>query len=158
MDKPFNIPNLLEHIRRNRREWEALLAQFSDAQMAQPLLAGGWKLKDVIAHITWHEKEMIGLLQTRKLAGSELWNLPTDERNAAIYEQNRARSLGDVRSEAQAVFDQLMVLLAAVTEEVLLDPAHFAGMPSDWRPLDIVAQNTYEHYKQHIPAVRELVA
>lgn len=30
------------------------------------------------------------------------------------------------------------------------DPAFFDGMPPDWSPADILAQNTYQHYAKHM--------
>ena len=56
-------------------------------------------MKDILSHITWFEREMVDMLQTRTLKGSKLWELPQDERNRIIYEQNRATPLVVVRSE-----------------------------------------------------------
>jgi len=65
-------------------------------------------VKDILAHIAWFEREMIGLLHQRTLAGSDLWNLPSDERNAVIFQLNRRRSLQDIRQEAEAVFNNYL--------------------------------------------------
>jgi hypothetical protein len=43
------------------------------ARMLVPMGAGKWTVKDVIAHITWHERQMIGLLEGRALVGSPWW-------------------------------------------------------------------------------------
>ncbi len=149
MSEPINKSQLLEEIRHARAEWEALLAQIDEAKMVQAGFCGDWSAKDVIAHLTWHEHEMIGMLQAHALVGSELWNLPLDQRNHAIYEENKDRSLNDVRDEAQHTFHTLLEWIESISEEDLHDPRRFPGMPPDWQPWKLIAENTYEHYRDH---------
>lgn len=130
-------------------EWQARLAKITPEAMTQPVQPGGWSVKDVIAHITWHEREMIGVLRQRALRGSELWLRPTDERNAVIYEQNKDRSLSEILSEAARVHTELMPALATLSDDELNDPAHFAEMPAEWLPWDLIAGNTSRHYREH---------
>jgi len=145
---------LLETLRRERADWEALLTQVDPAHMTRPGVAGAWSVKDVIAHVSWHEREMIGVLRARALVGSELWNLATDERNAAIFEANRERALDDVLTEAGQVFGELRAALEAWPEEDLSDPSRFRDMPGDWIPWQLIAGNSFEHYQQHAPDLR----
>lgn len=140
---------LLAKIRQARADWETALAQLDDSQLLHPG-NGGWSLKDVIAHITWHEREMIGVAQAHALVGSEMWGWPLDERNHAIYLANRDRSLADVRAEAQQVYDSLLRALDLLSDEDLNDPARFPGMSEDWQPWKLIAENTYEHYLDHL--------
>jgi hypothetical protein len=97
---------------------------------------------------------MVDLVKSRVLAGSGLWNLPTDQRNEQIILENRARSLDKVMAESQQIHDQLVDALQTLTNADLIDPARFANMPSEWQPLRIIAENTYEHYQDHIASVR----
>jgi hypothetical protein len=98
---------------------------------------------------------MVGTLEAMALVGSELWQLPHDEHNVLIYEQNRDRPLEEVLSEAERVHDQLSVAMASLSEDELSDPSHFRDMPSEWMPWQVIAGNTYEHYHQHIPDIRK---
>ena len=82
MDTPTTGSQFLEIIQQARAEWNALLEPIDQSKITLPGVAGTWSLKDIIAHITWHEREMVGLIRAHDLVGSELWNLPTDERNA----------------------------------------------------------------------------
>ena len=59
-------------------------------------------MKDILAHIAWYEREMIGMLRAHAVAGSDLWDVSLDARNAAIYEINAGRPLGEVQAEAWA--------------------------------------------------------
>jgi uncharacterized damage-inducible protein DinB len=139
----------LKKLASGRNTWEAVLAQVPRDRFEDPGVAGAWSVKDVIAHIAWHEREMLALLDTRRLDGSPWWLLPTDERNAHIYEENRERPLEDVLAEADAVYAQLVDALSRLEDEAFTDPSAFAEMPSDWIPADILAQNSYEHYEAH---------
>ncbi len=40
--------------------------------------------------------------------------------------------------------------MGTLTDEDLLDASHFAEMPSNWKPWEVIASNTYEHYDDHL--------
>jgi hypothetical protein len=152
MDAQIDKATLLDKVRSERSRLDALLAGFTDEQMAQPGVDGDWSIKDHLAHITWHEREIVRMLSARSLeysVVSDLWNLPLHERNHAIYESNRDRSLEEVRAESRQVYAELSQLLEGVSEEDLTDPGRYKGMPGDWKPWRLIAENTYEHYHDH---------
>jgi hypothetical protein len=144
----------LDSLRSGRAAWEALLAQIGADRLEQPGVEGDWSIKDIIAHVTWHEREMLGVLRARALVGSDLWNLPLDQRNAAIFEQNKDRALGDVLDESRQIFPRLLELAEGLSDEELNDPRRFSGMPEEWLPWDLVAGNAYAHYPDHIASIR----
>ena len=150
----MNVSEFLAKLRDGRAEWNALLSSIDEARMIEPGVEGLWSLKDVIAHVTWFEREMIGLLQARALAGSELWELSPDERNAAIFEENRRRTLDDVLDEARQTYPQLLREVESLSDEDLNDARRFRDMPEEWQPWDVIAGNSYDHYRQHITAIR----
>src|SRR3972149_1809130 len=113
----MNKSEFLTALIAERAEWDSLLAQIDEARMTEPGVVGEWSVKDMIAHITWFEREMVGVLRARALVGSDLWNLPHDERNAAIFERNRHRPLSDVLAEAQQVFPQLVELVQSLDDQ-----------------------------------------
>jgi uncharacterized damage-inducible protein DinB len=141
-----------EHVR-----WETALRQIDKTQMTQPGVSGNWTIKDLIAHVTWHEREMVGVVGEMALVGSEWWNLSTDERNAAIYEAHKERPLDDVLTEAKEVHHQLLDALQTLSDEALVDPHHFRHMPDEWIPWQIIADNTFDHYRQHLPDIQTWV-
>ena len=158
MSQPATVQKLIDTVQSERANWEAMLKQIDPDRLTLPSVAGSWSVKDIIAHIAWFEREMIDLIKGRALEGSELWNLPTDERNAAIYEENHELSLTQVMDESAQVFQQLLELLPTLSDEDLTTPGNFLNMPPDWHPGDIIAQNTYEHYQQHIPDLKRWIA
>jgi hypothetical protein len=145
---------LLAATRQERARWDALIDGIDQARMLEPGVAGEWSVKDIVAHITWYERELVGTLEARALSGSELWQLPMDERNSVIWQENRDRPLHDVLAEAPSVFQRLLELLEGLSEEELVDPGRFPGMPSDWRPWQVISGITHEHYRDHIQDVR----
>ena len=56
MDDQMNKTRLLETLRSKRAAWDAVLAEIPAAQMAEPGVAGEWSVKDIIAHVTYHER------------------------------------------------------------------------------------------------------
>ena len=110
MDKTVFINTL----KQSRAEWEALLAQVDEERMLQPGAAGKWSVKDVIAHVTWGEREIVSIMRTHVLAGSELWNLSDDERNEIVYQQNRDRPLQEILQEEQQAYADLLEAMRVV--------------------------------------------
>ena len=144
----------LETLRTKRAEWETLLAEVDEARMTQPGPAGEWSLKDIIAHVTWGEREMVGVLQARALVGSDLWGASQFERNAAVYAQNRDCPLPEVLAEAQEVHARLVDELEKLSDEDLNDARRFQQMPAEWIPWQLIAGNSYGHYDEHSPWIR----
>ena len=158
MKSPPTIAELIDLVKNERNNWLALIEQIDQNKMYLPGVSGEWSLKDVIAHITWHENEMVGMIKSHTLQGSDLWNLITDERNAIIHEENREKSLEQVLDESNQTYQQLIELLPTLSEEDLTNPENFTGMPPDWHPWTIIADNTYEHYQNHIADVERWLA
>jgi hypothetical protein len=150
----MNQQELLTAVQDDWANWQNVLARVGEQRMTEPGASGAWSVKDIIAHITFFENEMVGLLQTRVLAGSDLWALPQDERNRVIYEQNRSRALGDVLAESAQVHARMVRLLDGLSDADLLEAARFKEMPADWLPWRIIAENTFEHYRDHAAIVR----
>lgn len=140
--------------RQARAEWSRLLAQLEPEQMLQPLGGSGWTVKDIIAHLTWHEREMVKVAQERALVGSPWWGLPLDQRNDAIYELFKDRSLEGVLTGAEIAGEELIQALEKLRENDLEDASCFEAMPSDWKPWEVFASNMHEHYQDHIRDVR----
>jgi uncharacterized damage-inducible protein DinB len=144
-----------EELTRARAEYEAVLAQIPEDRMMEAGVQGDWSVKDVMAHVAWSEREMVGILKTGKFEGSDLWLLEQDDRNAKVYEENRGRDLEDVRDEAHQVYSELERLVERLSEDQLNDPSYFKGMPGDLTPWRILMGSTYKHYREHAEDLRE---
>jgi hypothetical protein len=146
-----NKETFLEAIITDYSPWKNLLEKLSSEDMLKSGACGLWSIKDIIAHIAWYEHEMVSLIDLHELIGSKLWDLSTDERNQIIFQQNKDRSLKNVIEESGKIHNAFIQALNTLTDKDLLDASHFKNMPGDWVPWEVIAGNSYEHYKQHIP-------
>ncbi|MBE0635293.1 ClbS/DfsB family four-helix bundle protein [Candidatus Bipolaricaulota bacterium] len=151
--EPLTVAELVDIVEETFGSWMQLLESVPSDQFEQPGVSGEWSLKDIIAHITWHENQMVEVMEARALVGSEWWELPTRERNAKIYEEYRSAPLSDVLDDATATHQQMIHWIKTLSDAELNEPGHFEEMPEDWLFGDILAQNTYLHYGDHAATV-----
>ena len=55
---------LISLYRQSRAEWEVLVAPLKLEQLTQPMRRDEWTVKDVIAHLAWHEREMAVVIRS----------------------------------------------------------------------------------------------
>ena len=162
MDDQMTKSRLLDLLRSRRAEWDTVLAQMPQDAMEEAGVAGHWSVKDIIAHITYHERwyadRLHEQLRGENYTPTELDFMPLDERNARIYEQNRDRSLGDVLEESRQVFSRLVAGVEAHSEAFLTQPHEFEGAPGPALIWQMLRGDVYDHYPQHIPSIQEWVA
>jgi len=149
---------LLKTLTETRAAWEALLAQIDEEQMQKPGAAGKWSVKDVIAHVAWCESEIVPVLRTHVLAGSDFWNLSDDEGNEITYQQNKDRPLHDIVNEERQAYTALLEVVQQLRDEDLDDPHCFKNMPQEWSPWQLIAGNSCKHYEDHMPSLRDWLA
>lgn len=154
MDKATLLKTLTE----TRAAWEALLARIDEDQMQRPGAAGTWSVKDVIAHIASGESDIVPVLRTHDLAGSDLLNLSNDERNEIEYQQNKNRPLNDIVNEERQAYTALLEVVQRLSDEDLNDPRCFKNMPEEWRPWQLIAGDSFKHYEDHMPSLRDWLA
>jgi uncharacterized damage-inducible protein DinB len=153
---------LLELLRVKRAEWDAVLAQVPQDSMTEPGVAGHWSVKDIIAHISYHERwyadRLHEQLRGESYTPTEIDMMPFDERNGHIYEQNRDRSLQEVLVESQQVFPRLIAGVEAHSEAFLTEAQQFEGAPGPVFIWQMLRGDVYDHYAQHIPSIQEWLA
>ena len=147
----------IDRVKSERQLWNELLSRVPDDLMLEPGVEGDWSVKDILAHVTWYEREMIGVLKARALAGSDWWALPLEERNAAVHGEVSGMSLEEVRAEVACVFPALVEQLELLPEEALHDAAYFEHMPAEWAPSDVIGSNTFRHYPEHTESIQRLI-
>src|SRR5688500_274445 len=100
MDDQMNKAKLLETLRSRRAEWDAVLVEVPRDAMTEPGVAGEWTVKDVVAHLAYHERwyadRLHEALRGERYTPTELDRMPFDERNQHIYRQHRDRPLVEV--------------------------------------------------------------
>ncbi len=152
----MNKAEFIYRVKTERSDWNELLSGVDADLMLESGIEGDWSAKDILAHVMWYEREMVGMLKSRALVGSDLWELPLDERNDAIHDEVKDMTLQEVRVEADQVFTALVDQLESLPAEAYTDSAHFENMPAEWMPWDVMAGNTFRHYAEHTDSIRRL--
>ncbi len=123
----MNKSELLNWLREEYQQWEALLDQIRPEHMEQPGVNGDWSMKDIVAHLTGWNRWLLARLQAAGRGEPEPpppWpaHLQTDDEiNAWIYEFYRGRSLRDVLDETQQVFQQLLAVIETLPDDVQIE-------------------------------------
>ena len=157
MSERMTKDELLRRILEAKIEWEATSSLMNPEEQETTRVAGDWTVKDVYAHLTWHEREMLNWLTAGRFGGSPLWNEPLDTRNNIIWQENRERAADNVREDSRNIHEALYKTLETLTDEQLNDPAQWPGLPADWIPWQIIADNTYDHYRDHSANLKEFI-
>jgi uncharacterized protein (TIGR03083 family) len=148
--------DLLAIIRADRARFDEILDTVPPELLTEPILPGGWTVKDVLAHIAWGDHEGVGMMRARALVGSPLWDRPQDDRNEAVVRENRSRPLDEVMADYRSAFAEYMSAMEQLTEEDLNEPGHFSGLAEripGWLPWRVLYDP--HHYRDHGDTIRE---
>jgi hypothetical protein len=137
-----------------RTDWDAAWAAVDPARLEVASGWGPWSLKDLLAHVSWFERQMVGILTTHVFQGSDWWALGDEGRNARIHAQYAATPLAEVQAEAQASYQALLAALEPLSDADFTDASRYANMPDDWVPAALLADNSTDHYRAHLPTLR----
>ena len=126
-------------------------------QMLEPGVKDNWSVKDILAHLTRWEAELIKLLwQARQgMRPTSLLNQPhsVDVVNSRWYEEDQTRSLERILEDFHGVRNQTIRRLEFFTDKDLNDPKRYPW--SDGQALwEWVAGNTFEHDEEHLEQLR----
>lgn len=157
MNSPTMIEDLIFAIETQRSIYDAVIGRLSDKQCLHPNIVGFWSVKDVIAHVSWFEQQMEQMVTNHSMVGkdTELWGLPTDQRNAVLYARYKDMPLDEVKAMAKERYDRMLAAIKQLEDADVTDPGRYQDMPSDWVPGDIIAQNTWLHYADHLVVIRK---
>jgi len=152
---------LLDELQQENAQFEALLTAIGPTRMTQPEVAGGWSIKDIVAHLTgWRTRTVARFLAAR--SGDPVTPPPwptelqdDDDINAWIYAANRDRPLDEVLRDSRANFQQLVAAISALDEAELRDPSHFTWLDGE----RFRGATFFEHFhEEHEPDMRAWLA
>jgi hypothetical protein len=161
---------LLERMRSGRAAWDGLLAQVPAVVVTQPVLEGGWSVKDLIAHVAAYEQWTAVQIRaanegrvptSMELDGvaeipAELAGWDADRQNASLYARYRDMPLDGVTAFATHAFADLTAAVEAVPEEEFGKQGAQAWLGGNTL-LEIVPGNSYAHYEHHLDGLRAIV-
>jgi hypothetical protein len=62
-----------------------------------------------------------------------------------------SKTVNEERHAYTALFEAVQTL----SDEDLNDPHRFKNLPQEWRPWQLIAGNSFKHYEDHMPSIRE---
>jgi uncharacterized protein (TIGR03083 family) len=148
---------LVRAVEDGRARLEAAIAGVPTGRLEEPGLAGGWSVKDVLAHVAFWEESLLAQLD----AAASGQPAPAQDEdfhtvNARVQATHRDRPLADVGQWADRTHRALVAHLRSLPAALLLAPA--PGGADDtplWRS---VPGATYEHYPEHVEAIQAWLA
>ena len=155
-----------ELLARIAQEWNVLEKAFTglkDAQMSVPD-AGGWSIKDNLAHLAAWE-HFLHFCYLQKKPAHEVMGIDEktfkqlDENgtNAILYQRNKDRPVADVLAGARKEHAGLVAALEKMSFDQMMQPLD----PEDAqkRPLiGWIIGNTYDHYREHRATIEKFAA
>jgi hypothetical protein len=152
---------LVEALNQERESFLDLLEGLPDEAYEEPGVVGDWSLKDIIAHISMWEGELIRLLwqinsgQTPTTA--HFRPLPVDEVNSQWYELMKDRQLNLILDDFHAVRNQTIRRLEGFSDRDLADPRRYPWLKGralwEW-----IADDSFEHEAEHGEQIRHWLA
>src|SRR4030065_1350751 len=136
----------LLNLQNGRRQWHQIWRGIDLFGTSSPRKPGEMSLRDILYHIAWYEREMVDMMKLRTLHGSAWWDLTQEERNTNIWTEGKTVSLLQAWRLEEQAFTDLLAQLQLLSDEELQEARYFKEMPSDWKPWEVIASNTYEHY------------
>lgn len=143
---------LVKRLRIERDLFEVVISPMSEDQMRTLQITSCWTVKDILAHITAWEVELLRWLdrastgKAPEIPAPGEWAEYTDEFNDQSYLANQDRPLDDVLLEFQEVYRRVLFELEALPNNLDDDywSVWFGGKP----PWDLLAAH-HEHYREH---------
>jgi len=139
---PISNKQLIAEMHSEHAGLLALLDEIGEANMTQPDVAGGWSIKDIVAHLTgWRRRTVLRFRAALdpmvdmtppwppELNGDDADDV--DAINDWIYRTNRDRPLADVLNDSREVFQQLVASIDALSDEQLNDPQRFPWLEGE---------------------------
>ena len=166
MSAESSIPNdKADLLARIQREWSALMRAIEGLppeQMSVPD-AGGWSIKDNLAHLTaWEQLMLLHYLQGRppheamQIEAATFERLDENGTNAILFERNRNRSVAYVLDGLRRSHEQVLAFLGQMSFSDLMKP-RFLDDPQARPVINWVIGNTYEHYQEHLHNIQAIV-
>lgn len=149
--------HLSQQLTTEREKFEEILHEWFMHDQNELEIIEKWTIKDIVAHITAWEIELIRWLERAALGkppdilAPGLWSDFTERSNRQTYEANRTRSLEHVLLRFRQVYDQLLIEIQALPEDPSDDfwLVWLGGRP----PWDLFATFP-EHYREHSEQIK----
>ncbi|MCB9135789.1 MAG: GNAT family N-acetyltransferase [Anaerolineales bacterium] len=147
---------LFENIRLHREPLMEMVNNLTETQRTTPGLAGGWSVKDILAHLAAWERltlERINAAFGNKPAPIKLESDEDIEwMNAKVFAINKSHSFTDVLDDFERAHELLSEKIMKIDKLVFQTPAPLAWT-GDRSLYQFLSDNTWLHYAEHLEAI-----
>jgi uncharacterized protein (TIGR03083 family) len=146
---------LLAQLIHTRAELQSLLDDLGENHWLTPGAAGEWTVRDVLAHLTaWEVDALTNLGKARRGAkpGTTQWTAAAIQKQNEIWHKElRDRPLRSVLADFEGARKQTLRVLEGLSDQEAAKPAAWLNGRSI---ADYLAQQTLDHEREHLEAVR----
>jgi len=143
---------LLIELEESREKFLDTLEGLPQDQWILPGVVGEWSIKDILAHLSRWEAELVKFLwqarQGERPTTIHLTQVDVDETNRLWFIDSRTRSLDRILDDFHAVRNQTLLRVEAFSDNELNDPKKYPWLSSralwEW-----VASDSFEHEAEH---------
>jgi hypothetical protein len=161
---PSSKTDLMDLIHRSHAALEKVIDPLSEAQLSAPGPAEGWAVKDHLAHIAAWEQYMLkhyirGMAPHEAMEVDEATMQAIDEtaENEILYLRYKHHPADEVLAEFNRSFHEVLSTLEEMSFDELAKP-RFPDDPEQRPLLTWIAGNTYGHYAEHTPWIKDLLS
>lgn len=145
--------------------YERYLGKLSEEQLTRLKDAAGWTVKDHLYHLALAEGSLLALLDRKPIrdymgVDLETYRQGDDAVNAVVQRRTRDLPLAEVLDTLRRNHQQVMARIRATPEAELQRPFNDYQPGEDQRDGTVVLSlvfNTFHHYQEHLPWIREIV-
>jgi hypothetical protein len=154
----MNKNDILIQLEESREKFLDALDGLPFDQWTIPGIEGEWSIKDILAHLSRWEAELVKLLwQTRqgqRPTTMQINQMNVDETNNIWFIESRTRSLEHVLDDFHLVRNQTILRVEGFSDKELADPKRYPWLDS--RPLsEWIASDSFGHEAEHAPQIVE---
>ncbi len=150
---------LLEALEDGRQEMIEMIEDLPDEALVEPGVVGEWSIKDILAHLTFWEGQIVTLLFQAKSGMAKPTTVhfgkeTTDQVNQRMYEASKQRSLEIIWQDWSGVRKQTIRRVSEFSDQDLNDAQRFPwleGVPLyQW-----ILNDSAEHEDEHADQIRD---
>ncbi len=154
----MNKKEILSTLEESRKNFLKTLEGLPEEAMLQPGAAGEWSVKDILAHLSLWEAELIKMLfqirQGEKPTSAQFSSKKVDAINAEWQAANASRPLERVMADFLAVRKQTIRQVQGFADQDLTDPERYPWLRG--KPLSTwIATDSFEHEGEHSEDIRQ---
>jgi hypothetical protein len=153
-----NRDELLRELAASREEFLAAVAGMDEAEMALAAVMDGWSAKDLFAHVTAWEAELLRAMAQgragKRPAYMSLSTAEEDARNEQWRKEFKKKPLAKVLEDYEAVRGQTIRQVEKLGDDELTDARRFVWTEGQALAA-IIADGTLEHDREHAAQIRQ---